>query len=287
MIADGRVAIDGQPLVSPAVTVTSLAGISVDGQAVTAAEAPKLWRLYKRRGTLTTHTDPEGRPTVFDRLPRHLGRVISVGRLDMNTEGLLLLTNDGGLARWLELPTTGLARTYRVRVYGHASDRALAALADGATIDGVHYGPVAIVADAQKAANRWLTVTIHEGKNREIRRLMEHLGLTVTRLIRTHYGPFALANLPLGDVVRVPTAQLMAACGAYFDHAEASAAGPAAPAKPKKSWAKAKPKVSKGTRAAGKGGKSLRRMSSPGRVASGRVASGRPSPRGRTPRRTS
>jgi len=241
MIEAGRIRVHGQVLKTAAVTVTRLDGISVDGQPVSAPEETRLWRLHKRRGTLTTATDPEGRKTVFDALPAHLGRVITVGRLDMNTEGLLLLTNDGGLARWLELPTTGLPRTYRVRVYGTLDAAKIANMRDGATIDGVHYGPVLIEAEEQKSANTWLTVTIFEGKNREVRRLMAHLGLEVTRLIRTHYGPFALGNLPLDHVARVPGDHLLKACADYFDEA-AVQGGVTAPklTAERKGWAKAK-----------------------------------------------
>lgn len=242
MIEARRIRIDGELLDSPAFLVTSLEGITVDGQPVTGGEETRLWRLHKRRGTLTTTSDPQGRPTVFDKLPRHMGRVLTVGRLDMNTEGLLLFTNDGEFARWLELPETELPRTYRVRVYGTVDTKRLAGLKDGATIDGVHYGPIEAVAEEQTSANTWLTVTIYEGKNREVRRLMEHLDLKVMRLIRSHYGPFALGNLALDDVVRVPQATLFKSCKGYFDAAGSSVGSVEANKQTRKGWAKAKAK---------------------------------------------
>ncbi len=243
MIEAGRIRLNGKVLDTPATLVDGTAGLSVDGQPVSAPEETRLWRLHKRRGVLTTAHDPEGRKTIFDGLPAHMGRVVAVGRLDMNTEGLLLLTNDGGLARWLELPATGLPRTYRVRVYGTLDAQKIANLKDGATIDGVHYGPVQIDASTQTSANTWITVTIHEGKNREVRKLMAHLDLEVTRLIRTQYGPFALGNLALDDVARVPGDQLLKACSGYFDTA-AQDGGVTAPklTSARTGWAKAKPK---------------------------------------------
>lgn len=225
----------------------------MDGEAVAAAEAAKLWRLHKRKGTLTTHKDPEGRPTVFDKLPKHMGRVISVGRLDMNTEGLLLLTNDGALARWMELPANALLRRYRVRVYGRVDEKALAKLKDGVTIDGIHYGEVEAKLEkprgkkatsegegvSRSTANNWLTVAIREGKNREVRRVMEHLGLTVNRLIRTHYGPFSLGTLPGGAVTQVNDKQLHDVLPEFFDNEPSSVAAPKAKRDPSK-WAKPK-----------------------------------------------
>lgn len=252
MIEEGRVSIDGKTLETPAVLVKSLDGIRVDGEAVQLATETRLWRMHKAKGTLTTHKDPEGRRTVFDRLPKHIGRVISVGRLDMNTEGLLLLTNDGALARWMELPSNALIRRYRVRVYGRVDEQALARLRDGITIDGVHYGEVDAKLEhlskrAQKeqeasnrsAANTWLTVAIREGKNREVRRVMEHLGLTVNRLIRTHYGPFALGTLPTAVVTQVNDKQLREVLSDFFGDAPSSVAAPRIVRDPSK-WAKAK-----------------------------------------------
>ena len=204
MIADGRVAIDGETLTSPAVSVTEEARITVDGKPVAKAERTRLWRFHKPRGVLTTHRDPEGRPTVFDGLPKALGRLISVGRLDYNSEGLLLLTNDGGLARRLELPSGGWVRRYRVRAFGKVDAERLEALAAGITIDGVNYGPIQCGIESQRGDNSWLTLSLKEGKNREIRRVMEHLGLTVNRLIRIGFGPFALAKLAPGAIEEVP-----------------------------------------------------------------------------------
>lgn len=251
MIGEGRISLNGKTLETPAILVKSLEGIKVDGEIVQQAEGTKLWRMHKTKGTLTTHKDPEGRRTVFDRLPKHIGRVISVGRLDMNTEGLLLLTNDGALARWMELPANALVRKYRVRVYGRVDPKALAKLKDGVTIDGVHYGEVDAKLEsrskkqseegaiAQTSANSWLTVAIREGKNREVRRVMEHLGLTVNRLIRTHYGPFSLGNLPAASVAQVNDKQLHDVMPEFFGEAPSSVAAPSKQRDPSK-WAKAK-----------------------------------------------
>jgi len=203
-VADGRVKVDGKILTSPAFNVTDKSRISVDDKPLKTAEPAALWRFHKAKGLVTTHQDERGRETVFDRLPADLGRVISVGRLDLNTEGLLLLTNDGDLARYLELPTTGWKRRYRVRVYGRVQEDSLKTLAKGSTISGVKYGAIEATIDSQKGANSWLTLTLTEGKNREIRRVLEHLELQVTRLIRTSYGPFQLGDLPRGEVIQVP-----------------------------------------------------------------------------------
>ncbi len=178
--------------------------VQVNGRVVDAPDRTRLWRYHKPDGLVTTHRDPEGRPTVFERLPPELPRVVSVGRLDLTSEGLLLLTNDGALARWLELPATGWVRRYRVRVYGNVDERALPALADGVTVDGVRYGSIEAGLDSRKGENAWLSVALREGRNREIRRVMTHLGLQVTRLIRTAYGPFQLGGLPRGAVEEVP-----------------------------------------------------------------------------------
>ena len=241
LIEAGRISLGGRVLDTPATLVASLEGITVDGEPVESGDATRVWRLHKARGTLTTHRDPEGRPTVFERLPGHLGRVVSVGRLDMNTEGLLLLTNDGALARWMELPEHGHLRRYRVRVHGRVSEVALDRLKDGATIDGVHYGEIDAALERVQGTNAWLTVGIREGKNREVRRIMEHLGLTVNRLIRTHYGPFSLSNLRLGEVLEVDTKRLHADLSAFFKTDGGSVAAESKSLNPKK-WAKAKPK---------------------------------------------
>lgn len=242
MIGEGRISLDGKTLETPAVLVTSLKGIKVDGETIGEVREAKLWRLHKRRGTLTTHKDPMGRQTVFDNLPKHMGRVIAVGRLDMNTEGLLLLTNDGELARWLELPSTALLRRYRVRVHGRVDEKALSKLADGVTIDGVHYGAIEAKLERQTGANAWLTVAIREGKNREVRRVMEHLGLDVNRLIRTNYGPFSLGTLPLEGAAAVPDKQLRDSLSGFFEEATGSVAAPIKKHDPSK-WAK--PKIDK------------------------------------------
>ncbi|WP_374764453.1 pseudouridine synthase [Yunchengibacter salinarum] len=244
MIQDGRVAIDGTPVKTPATFITTLDGITVDGQPVAAVERTRLWRLNKRRGQLTTHKDPEGRRTVFDSLPAHMGRVVSVGRLDMSTEGLLLLTNDGALARWLELPKHGHVRRYRVRVHGTVEPRRLDALKDGITIDGVQYDSIIATLDQQTGANAWLSVAITEGKNREVRRVMEHLGLSVNRLIRVAYGPFTLGKLPPGAVSEVPTAQLVDLIGTYFEDAPKPVVADTPRLTPSK-WAKAKKRPTK------------------------------------------
>jgi 23S rRNA pseudouridine2605 synthase len=203
-IADGRVRVDGKLLTTPAVTVTAKSRILVDGKPLPAEEPTRLWRYHKPRGLVTTHKDPEGRTTVFDRLPPELPRVISVGRLDLNTEGLLLLTNDGALARHLELPATGWTRRYRVRVHGRPEPARLEALERGVTVDGVRYGPIQARIDSEKGANAWLSLSLQEGKNREVRRVLEHLGLEVTRLMRLSYGPFQLGDLARGEVRQVP-----------------------------------------------------------------------------------
>jgi 23S rRNA pseudouridine2605 synthase len=199
-IADGRVSVNGEVLASPARDVSPADRILVDGNPLPAQEPPRLWRYYKPRGLVTTHADPQGRPTVFDALPEHLPRVISVGRLDFNTEGLLLITNDGALARHLELPATGWMRRYRVRAHGAITQATLDKLKDGIAIEGIHYGPIEATLDKPQGANVWLTLGLREGKNREVRKILESLGLTVNRLIRISFGPFQLLNLQPGDV---------------------------------------------------------------------------------------
>jgi 23S rRNA pseudouridine2605 synthase len=204
MIEEGRVRVNGTILTTPAFKVTPGAKILVDGKAIAAPEPPRLWRYHKPRGLVTSHRDELGRPTVFDHLPPDMPRVISVGRLDINSEGLLLLTNDGGLARAMELPATGWLRKYRVRVYGRPEPDILARLRDGIVVDGVSYGSIEAELDKVIGDNAWITVGLREGKNREIKRVMEALDLKVNRLIRTAYGPFALGNLMEGYVDPVP-----------------------------------------------------------------------------------
>lgn len=204
LIAEGRVKLNNAVLTHPASFVAPGDIVRVDGVPVDAPERTRMWRYHKPAGLVTTHHDPQGRPTVFDKLRETLPRVISVGRLDLNSEGLLLLTNDGALARQLELPATGWLRRYRVRVHGHPDPAALAALAKGLTIDGTRYGAIEAGLDSRKGDNAWLTVSLREGRNREVRRVMAHLGLTVSRLIRIAYGPFQLGTLPRGGVEEVP-----------------------------------------------------------------------------------
>ncbi|NJC42182.1 23S rRNA pseudouridine2605 synthase [Brevundimonas alba] len=210
LIGLGKVAVNGKILDTPATLVTRDDVITVDGKPIGSAQATRVWRYHKPAGLLTSHTDPAGRPTVFDALPSGLPRVISVGRLDLNTEGLLLLTNDGELSRALELPQTELVRQYRARARGRVSQLQLDSLKGGVTVDGVRYGPIEATLDKAKggedekqSANLWISVSITEGKNREVRKVLEHLGLTVNRLIRLAYGPFQLGTLPVGSVEEV------------------------------------------------------------------------------------
>jgi len=203
-IETGRVSVDGETLTSPAVAVGPDATILVDGKPLQAAEKTRLWRYHKPDGVVTSARDMRGRPTVLDNLPKSMPRVLYIGRLDLTSEGLLLLTNDGELKRKLEHPSTGWARRYRVRVHGRVTDDALAKLAKGMTVDGIRYGPIQATLDTARGANAWLTMTLREGKNREIRKVCEALGWTVNRLIRIAYGPFQLGNLKRGDVEEVP-----------------------------------------------------------------------------------
>ena len=209
MIEAGRITVNGVVLTSPALNVTAKDKILVDGKPLPSKEPTRLWRYHKERGTVTTARDPEGRPTVFDALPADLPRVISIGRLDVNTEGLLLLTNDGELARKLELPSTGWARRYRVRAHGRTDQAKLDALQQGIEVDGVRYGPIQARLEREQGANVWISMTLREGKNREIKRVLEKLGLNVNRLIRTSYGPFQLGDLKDGVVQEVPERILM------------------------------------------------------------------------------
>ena len=204
LIAAGRVAVDGVILESPAVTVGPDNRVTVNGEALPAPAPPRLFRYHKPAGLVTTARDPQGRPTVFDRLPAGLPRLMPVGRLDLASEGLLLLTNDGALKRRLELPATGWTRRYRVRAFGRVRPERLAELAKGVRIEDTRYGPIAAHLDSQQGANAWLTMSLAEGKNREVRRVCEHLGLKVNRLIRVAYGPFQLGKLAPGAVAEVP-----------------------------------------------------------------------------------
>jgi 23S rRNA pseudouridine2605 synthase len=204
LLTEGRVTINNVRVDHPATFVTAGDIVQVNGTVIDAPGRARLWRYHKPDGLVTTHKDPQDRPTVFQKMPKALPRVVSIGRLDLNSEGLLLLTNDGGLARQLELPSTGWLRRYRVRVHGEVDERALRQLQNGITIEGVKYGPIEAGLDSRKGSNAWLTISIHEGKNREIRRVMAHLGLGTTRLIRIAYGPFQLGNLARGAVDEVP-----------------------------------------------------------------------------------
>jgi 23S rRNA pseudouridine2605 synthase len=203
MIAEGRITLNGKTLNTPAMNVTESDKILIDGKPIPAIERTRLWLFHKPAGMLTTNKDPEGRATVFDSLPAELPRVVSIGRLDYNTEGLLLLTNDGGLARMLELPSTGWLRRYRVRVHGTVDEGKLAGLQEGIAVDGVLYGAIEAAIDRVQGSNTWLTVGIREGKNREVRNVMGALGLEVNRLIRVSYGPFQLGELAEGAVLEV------------------------------------------------------------------------------------
>jgi len=203
MIAEGRIALNGEKLTTPATLLEDLQGVTVDGKPVQPAAATRLFRFYKPQGTITAERDPRGRPTIYDRLPPGLPRVMPVGRLDFMTEGLLLLTNDGELKRQLELPRTGVVRTYRARAFGHVTQDQLEKLAEGITIEGIHYGSINANLERRTGRNCWVEMSLTEGKNREVRRVLEHLGLQVSRLIRTAYGPLGLEGLEPGDVDEV------------------------------------------------------------------------------------
>jgi 23S rRNA pseudouridine2605 synthase len=204
-VAAGRVAVNGAQITSPALNVTEHDRVTVDGEPLPTRERTRLFLYHKPRGLITTHSDPQGRPTIFQRLPKDLPRLISVGRLDFNTEGLLLLTNDGALARVLELPSTGWLRRYRVRAHGAVTQAQLEALQKGVTISGIHYGAIDASIERTQGSNLWLSFAIREGKNREVRTVLGHLGLDVTRLIRVSFGPFQLAELAEGQVEEVKT----------------------------------------------------------------------------------
>ena len=204
-IAAGRVAVNGEKISSPALNVTRNDRIAVDGKPLPTAERTRLFLYHKPRGLVTTSADPQGRPTIFGALPKGLPRLISVGRLDLSTEGLLLLTNDGGLARALELPATAWLRRYRVRAHGKVTQAQLDELRDGVTVDGINYGPIDATLDREQTSNVWITFAIREGKNREVRNVLRHLGLHVARLIRVSFGPFQLGEIADGAIEEVPT----------------------------------------------------------------------------------
>lgn len=220
LVAEARVTINGKAPESPGSAVAEGDIVVVDGKPVAKAEQTRLWRYHKPPGLVTTHRDPQGRPTVFDHLPDGMPRVISIGRLDLNSEGLLLLTNDGALARRLELPSTGWVRRYRVRVHGTVEPAQLLALEKGVRIDGVAYGPIKALLERQQGSNAWLTISLQEGKNREVRRIMQHLCWPVTRLIRIAYGPFQLGQLEPGTTEEVPGKVLRDQLGAAKPEAQ-------------------------------------------------------------------
>jgi 23S rRNA pseudouridine2605 synthase len=208
MIAEGRIALNGEKLTTPATLLADLSGVTVDGKPVRPAAATRLFRFHKPQGTITAERDPRGRPTIYDRLPPGLPRLMPVGRLDFMTEGLLLLTNDGGLKRQLELPRTGVVRTYRARAFGHVTQAQLERLAEGITIEGMHYGSINANLERRTGRNCWIEMSLTEGKNREVRRVLAHLELQVSRLIRTAYGPFGLEGLEPGDADEVGESEL-------------------------------------------------------------------------------
>jgi len=216
-ILQERVSVNGEIIKTPAFNVKEGDIILLDGEKLPEIEATKLFIYYKPVGFITTHKDEKGRQTVFDLLPPSIGRVVSIGRLDLNSEGLLLLTNNGALARELELPSNAWSRRYRVRVHGKVNEARLKEIESGVTIDGVTYGKVGIVLDSQNGTNAWLTVTLNEGKNREIRKLMKFVGLDVARLIRVSYGPFQLGNLKKGELKQVPQKVLKEQLGGRFE----------------------------------------------------------------------
>lgn len=204
MIAEGRIAIDGKPLDTPATLLNSLKGVTVDGKPVKAPAPARIFLFYKPTGVLTAANDPKGRPVIYDRLPKDLPRVMPVGRLDMNTEGLLLLTTDGELKRALELPSSGVERVYRARAFGDVSQAQLEDLIEGIEIEGIRYGAIDANMERRTGRNCWIEMKLSEGKNREVRRVLEHLGLQVSRLIRLAYGPFILADMKPGELREVP-----------------------------------------------------------------------------------
>ncbi len=251
LIEDGRVSVNGKVLDTAAFKVTPKDVIKVDGKRIEAADRTRMWRYHKPQGLVTTHRDPQGRPTVFEHLPEDLPRVISVGRLDLNSEGLLLLTNDGEVARALELPATGWVRRYRARAFGRTTQVQLDELKNGIEVDGVRYGPIHARLEQGERSNVWIAVSLTEGKNREVRRVLEAIGLKVNRLIRIGYGPFQLGNLKEGEVEEIGARILKEQLGGKLKKAgeekapAKSAAAPARKPKPKSKRAEAPASQSK------------------------------------------
>ncbi len=208
MIAEGRIALNGEKITTPATLLNDVSGLTVDGRPVRPAKATRLFRFYKPQGTITAERDPKGRATIYDRLPKGLARLMPVGRLDFMTEGLLLLTNDGELKRQLELPRTGVVRTYRARAFGTVTQAQLEKLAEGITVEGVRYGSINANLERRTGRNAWIEMSLAEGKNREVRRVLAHLGLQVSRLIRTAYGPFTLGGLEPAAVDEIDSDEL-------------------------------------------------------------------------------
>jgi 23S rRNA pseudouridine2605 synthase len=225
LIGEGRVTLNGKRLASAAINVTAKDQIRIDGELLPEKETARLWRYHKPDGLVVSHKDPQGRPTVFEKLREQLPRVVSIGRLDLNTEGLLLLTNDGELARLLELPANGWIRRYRVRAFGRPDPAALERLKKGIEIEGVRYGPIEARIDKEQGDNAWLTVSIREGKNREVKKVCEHLGLKVNRLIRTSFGPFQLGDLPRGGIEEIPPKVLKEQLGGRLKTSDADRRG--------------------------------------------------------------
>jgi 23S rRNA pseudouridine2605 synthase len=225
LIEDGRVTLNGKTLKTAAINVTAKDSIRIDGKPLPQKDEARLWLYHKPEGLVVSHKDPQGRPTVFEKLRQQLPRVVSIGRLDINTEGLLLLSNDGELARLLELPATGWIRRYRVRAYGKVDDARLAKLKDGVEIEGVRYGPIEAKIDKMQGDNCWLSFAIREGRNREVKKVCEHLGLKVNRLIRISFGPFVLGKLARGGIAEVPPKMLKEQLGGKFEDTHAHRRG--------------------------------------------------------------
>ena len=243
MIAEGRVKIGDEVVTTPATVLRTLKGVTVDGKPVKAAEPPRLFMFHKPSGLITAERDPSGRPTIYtalrNALPAGTPRLMPIGRLDLNTEGLLLLTNDGELKRAMELPASGIPRTYRARTFGDITQAQLEELIEGVTIDGMHYGKIDANMERRTGRNQWIELTLTEGKNREVRRVLEHLGLQVSRLLRTSYGPFQLLDLPRGQAVEIRQIEVERfAKGLKGAKAEPKVNPHASPARPRSTWTK-------------------------------------------------